>query len=424
MDLFGSAEKDMPLAWRLKPTGLDELVGQEHLLGPGRPLRNLIEKDRIVSLILFGPPGTGKTAIAQIIARRTDSFFISLNAVTSGLKEIRDSVSASKKGRTILFVDEIHRFNKIQQDALLPHVESGDITLIGASTHNPFFSLVPALASRSIIFQLNPLKPREIRAIVLRAMDDPRGIPDKDVTMDDEALDFLVSLSDGDARRALNMLELSYLTLIGSGESKHLTLAHVQDAVQTKTLYYDEDDHYDTISAFIKSMRGTDPDAAIYWLTKMIESGEDPLFLARRIVICASEDVGNADPDALLIAVAALHAVEKIGMPECAIPLAQATLYIACAPKSNSSIEALGNARSKIRSGYIERVPAHLRDSHYSGAKRLGSGSGYKYPHDYPGHYVAQSYMQNAEQFYFPTEEGFEKALKNRIEKRRKLADG
>lgn len=424
MDLFGAAEKDMPLAWRLKPTNLDEFVGQRHLLGEGRPLRNLIEKDRIVSLILFGPPGTGKTAIAQIIARRTNSFFISLNAVTSGIKEIRDSVSASRKGRTILFIDEIHRFNKTQQDALLPHVESGDIVLIGASTHNPFFSLVPALASRSIIFQFDQLKPKEIHSILFRAINDPRGIADKELTADDDALDFIVSLSDGDARRALNMLELSYLTLVGTGERKHLTLAHVQDAVQTKTLYYDEDDHYDTISAFIKSMRGSDPDASIYWLAKMIESGEDPMFLARRIVICASEDVGNADPDALLIAVAALHAVEKIGMPEGAIPLAHATLYIACAPKSNAAYSALGNAREKIRSGYVEKVPAHLRDSHYSGAKRLGSGIGYKYPHNHPGHYVSQSYMQNYEQFYFPTEEGFEKTLRNRMEKRRKQADG
>jgi len=424
MDLFGAAEKDMPLAWRLKPSALDEFIGQEHLLGTGRPLRQLIEKDRIISLILFGPPGSGKTAIAQVIARRTNSFFISLNAVTSGIKEIRDAVSSSRKGRTILFVDEIHRFNKTQQDALLPHVESGDIILIGASTHNPFFSLVPALASRSMIFQFNALSPKEIRTVLLRGVTDPRGLNDNALTIDDDALDYLTSLSDGDARRALNMLEISYLTLNRSEGEKRLTLSHVQDAVQKKTLYYDEDDHYDTISAFIKSMRGSDPDASIYWLTKMIEAGEDPLFLARRIVICAAEDVGNADPDALLVAVSALHALEKIGMPEGAIPLAQATLYIAAAPKSNASYMALNKAREHLKSGYVQDVPVHLRDSHYSGAKRLGAGSGYKYPHNYPDHYVSQAYMEKAEQFYFPTEQGFEKTMKTRIEKRRKQANG
>ncbi|MGE5894346.1 MAG: replication-associated recombination protein A [bacterium] len=423
MDLFGASEKEMPLAWRLRPRNLDEFSGQEHILAPGRPLRNLIEKDKIVSLILFGPPGSGKTALAHIIAQKTDSQFISLNAVTGGIKDIRDAVSAARHRRTILFVDEIHRFNKIQQDALLPHVESGEITLIGASTHNPFFSLVPALASRSIIFPFHPLTPSEIRAVLKRALDDPRGIQHPGLTVAEEALDFIASWSDGDARRALNMLELSYLTFRKDSASLHLTLDLVQEAIQTKTLYYDEDDHYDTISAFIKSMRGSDPDAAVYWLSKMIEAGEDPMFLARRIVICASEDVGNADPHALTLAVSAMSAVEKIGMPEGAIPLAQAAIYIACSPKSNASYAALTKATEKIRSGYIQEVPPHLRDSHYSGAQRLGAGIGYKYPHDYEGGYIEQQYMEIPERFYEPKERGFEKTLKYRIQRRRKQAD-
>ena len=419
MDLFGAPKKEMPLAWRLRPSELSEFRGQEHLLAAGKPLRELIEKDRIVSLILYGPPGTGKTALAEIIAKRTRANFVSLNAVTSGVKEIRDSLTTARHGRTILFVDEIHRFNRMQQDALLPHVESGEILLIGASTHNPFFSLVPALASRSMIFQFNPLSPDDIRAILQRALSHPDGINDPDLSVDTEAIDFITTISDGDARRALNVLEVSCLTL-GDHHPRRLTLHHVQESIQRKSAYYGEDDHYDTISAFIKSMRGSDPDATIYWLAKMVDAGEDPMFIARRIVICASEDVGNADPSALGIAVSAMNAVEKIGLPEGAIPLAQAAIYVACAPKSNAAYMALREATDRIRNDSIQAVPEHLRDASYKGAKRLGAGKGYRYPHDYEGHYVEQQYMLKPERFYRPSREGYEIKIAQRIEARRK----
>jgi putative ATPase len=420
VNLFGASEKDMPLAWRLRPEDLSEFTGQDHLLSGGKPLRELIDRDRIVSLIFYGPPGTGKTALAEIIAKRTRANFISLNAVTSGIKEIRDSLTTARHGKTILFIDEIHRFNRMQQDALLPHVESGEIILIGASTHNPFFALVPALASRSMIFQFNPLSPDEIRAIIDRALTDHKGINDPQLSVDKDAVEIITTLSDGDARRALNILELSYLTLSGSDREKRITLDHVQESIQRKSAYYDEDDHYDTISAFIKSMRGSDPDATIYWLSKMIDAGEDPMFIARRIVICASEDVGNADPDALNLAVSAMNALEKIGLPEGAIPLSQAALYIACAPKSNASYVALKEATNRIRHDAIQQVPVHLKDAHYKGAKRLGAGKGYKYPHDYEGHYVSQQYMLSPERFYRPSKEGFEKTISQMIEARRK----
>ncbi|GBE31869.1 replication-associated recombination protein A [bacterium BMS3Bbin05] len=410
----------MPLAWRLRPVSLAEFTGQEHLLGEGKPLRKLIEKDRIVSLILYGPPGTGKTALAGIIAKKTRANFISLNAVTSGIKEIRDSLTTARHGKTILFIDEIHRFNRIQQDALLPHVESGEITLIGTSTHNPFFALVSALASRSMIFEFNPLRPEEIRTILNRAFSSPDGINDPDLAADDDAIGLITTLSDGDARRALNILEISCMTLPEGTGPGHLTLEHVQEAIQRKSAYYDEDDHYDTVSAFIKSMRGSDPDAAIYWLSKMIDAGEDPMFIARRIVICASEDVGNADPAALTVAVSAMNALEKTGLPEGAIPLAQAAIYIACAPKSNASYMALKEATDRIRNDYIQEVPGHLRDSHYTGAKRLNAGKGYKYPHDYDGHFISQKYMVKPERFYRPSGEGYEKTISEIMESRRK----
>ncbi|MGW8273085.1 MAG: replication-associated recombination protein A [Thermodesulfovibrionales bacterium] len=423
MDLFKAPEKEKPLAWRLRPGTLEEFLGQEHLLSPGRPLRNLIERDRIVSLILYGPPGTGKTALAHVIAARTNAQFLAINAVTSGVKEIREAVQESRRRRTILFIDEIHRFNRVQQDALLPHVESGEIILIGASTHNPFFALVPALASRSTIFQFSRLSRIHIAALLRRAVSDPRGLGEPELAVDEEVFDLIASLSDGDARRALNMLELAFLTMSAGGGAPRLTASHLREAIQTKTLYYDEDDHYDTISAFIKSMRGSDPDAAVYWLSKMVEAGEDPMFIARRIVICASEDIGNADPQALPLAVAAMNAVEKIGMPEGAIPLAHATIYLACAPKSNASYLALNRATEAIRQGYVQEVPLHLRDSHYKGADRLGSGVGYKYPHDYEGGWVEQQYMGLPASYYEPTERGFERTLKERMDKRRKRAD-
>ncbi len=419
MDLFGATNKDRPLASRLRPGDLSEFVGQEHILSAGKPLRKLIEKDKIVSLIFYGPPGSGKTALAEIIAGRTNANFITLNAVTSGIKEIRDSLTTARHGKTILFVDEIHRFNRMQQDALLPHVESGEIILIGASTHNPFFSLVPALASRSMIFQFEPLSREEIGMVIDRAIEHPDGLNAPGLAMEDKAKDMITSLSDGDARKALNMLELSYLTAPGEG-TKVITLEHVQSSVQRKSSYYDEDDHYDTISAFIKSMRGSDPDASVYWLSKMIDSGEDPMFIARRIVICASEDVGNADPNALNVAVSAMQALEKIGLPEGAIPLAQATIYIACAPKSNASYVALKEATHSIRNSTTQEVPAHLRDASYKGAKRLGAGIGYVYPHDHEGHFVEQQYMMSPERFYRPSQEGFEKTISERIERRRK----
>lgn len=404
----------------MQPGSLDEFLGQPHLLALNKPLRKLIEADRIVSLILFGPPGSGKTALARIIAGRTRAAFITLNAVTAGVRDIRDAAHAAGKGRTILFVDEIHRFNKTQQDALLPHIESGELTLIGASTQNPFFSLVPALSSRSVIFQFKPLSPDDIRLLIRKALSDSRGLGDFGVSADEEALEFLTAASEGDARRALNILELSFLAAEAApGGSCRITSGLVREAIQNKALYYSEDDHYDTISAFIKSMRGSDPDASVYWLAKMVQSGEDPLFIARRIVICASEDVGNADPQALVVAMAAFHAVEKIGMPEGRIPLAQAAIYVAAAPKSNASYMAIGKAMEAVEKAPLQAVPDHLKDAHYQGAKRLGAGRGYLYPHNYPGHYIGQAYLPEHLSLYEPSSEGFEKLIKSRLTKRR-----
>lgn len=409
----------------MQPEDFDDLLGQSHIVGPNKPLRRLIEEDRIVSLILYGPPGTGKTAIAHIIARKTHGRFIAINAVTAGVKDIRDAVAAARNGRTILFVDEIHRFNKLQQDGLLPSVETGDITLIGASTQNPFFALVPALSSRSVIFQLHPLSPADVAALVRTAVADPqKGLGSQDVEIENTAVDFIASVSEGDARRALNILELSFLSAEKKDGRRLITVEIVKQAIQNKTLYYDENDHYDTISAFIKSMRGSDPDATVYWLAKMIESGEDPLFIARRIVICAAEDVGNADPQALVVATAALQAFEKIGMPEGRIPLAQAALYVATAPKSNASYLAINAAIDRVRNAPVQPVPVHLKDAHYSGAQRLGSGEGYRYPHDFEHHHVAQQYLAEPLSLYHPSSEGFEKIIQSRIRKRRVNTDG
>jgi putative ATPase len=422
LELFKTQRSTPPLAWRMQPEDFDDFLGQSHLLGSRQPLRRLIEEDKIISLILYGPPGTGKTALAHIIAKKTRAQFISVNAVTAGIKEIREAVSSIKSEKTILFVDEIHRFNKIQQDALLPHIETGELTLIGASTQNPFFALVPALSSRSMIFQFRPISREDLKRLIARALSDTKGLGDHNASIEEDAADFIASVSEGDARRALNIVELAFLSSDGEG-NRVITLGHVKEVLQNKTLYYDEDEHYDTISAFIKSMRGSDPDAAIYWMARMIESGEDPLFIARRIVICASEDVGNADPQALVLAVSAMHALEKIGMPEGRIPLAQAAIYIAAAPKSNASYAALERAAEEIRTQPVQQVPDHLKDSHYAGSKRLGAGKGYLYPHSFDGHYIKQDYMNIHKSFYTPSPEGYEKVIKSRLQKRRSTSD-
>lgn len=412
-----------PLAWRMQPKDLEEFVGQSHILGPGKPLRRLIEEDKLASLIFFGPPGTGKTCLARIIARRTRSFFISLNAVVAGVKEIRDALENAKKGRTILFIDEIHRFNRLQQDALLPAVEQGEIILIGASTYNPFFSLVPALSSRSILFQFYPLTTEELVRILKKALVEPAGLGGEAISCDETVLRHIASLSEGDARRALNILELSSFIATELDGKKIITVEVVNEAVQHKSIYYDEQERYDTISAFIKSMRGSDPDATLYWLAKMLESGEDPLYIARRIVILASEDIGNADPHALVIAQSAMSAVQEIGMPEARIILSQAAIYMAQAPKSNSCYMAIENALEEVRKRPLQPVPAHLRDTHYQGASRLGAGKGYKYPHEYEGHYVRQTYMPERKVFYKPSSQGYERIIEKRLRKRRLLRD-
>jgi len=419
MELF-EIDRRSPLAWRMQPRNLDEFIGQSHILGHGKPLREAIERDSIVSLILYGPPGTGKTSLAHIIAKKTRAFFISLNAVTSGVGDIKDAIkSARKAGRTILFIDEIHRFNKLQQDALLPDVENGTVTLIGASTQNPFFSIIPALSSRSMIFQFFPLSEAEIRTLLEGVLQDrEKGFGGQDITLEPDALAFISSNSEGDARRALNALEMGVF-ILNSTERRSYGLELAKEVLQKKSLYYSEDEHYNTISAFIKSMRGGDPDAALYWLAKMIESGEDPLYIVRRIIICASEDVGNADPRALQTAVAALHAVESVGMPEGRIILAQAAIYITMAPKSNASYTGIENALTSVREERLSPVSDHLKGTGYKGATRLGAGIGYKYPHDHKGHYVEQQYFTGNKTFFFPSDEGYEKIFRNRLRKRR-----
>ncbi len=414
---------DQPLAWRMRPRDLSEFAGQEHILGPGKLLRRAIETDRFMSLILYGPPGVGKTALAHLIAERSRTHFISLNAVTAGVADIRKvaheaSLERSQSGkRTILFIDEIHRFTRVQQDALLPDVERGNITLIGASTSNPFFAIIPALSSRSQIFEFKPLKDEDIKILILRAVaDKERGLGNLSVKLTPDALEFLVARSNGDARRALNALEIGVLSTAPGADGAILYDLHTaEESIQKKALVYDEDEHYDTISAFIKSMRGSDPDAALYWMAKMIVAGEDPLFIARRIVIAASEDVGNADPRAIMVATAAYQAVERIGMPEGALPLAQAAVYVAAAPKSNASYLGIKEAMKDVEEGKLAPVPDHLKDSHYKGAARLGRGKGYKYPHDYPGHYVTQDYLPQKRDYYRPTEQGEEKRIKERL---------
>jgi putative ATPase len=413
----------------MRPRDLSEFVGQDHVLGPGRLLRRAIESGRFMSVILYGPPGVGKTALAHLIADRSRAPFVSLNAVTAGVADIRKvsqeaALETARSGtRTILFVDEIHRFTRVQQDALLPDVERGTITLIGASTSNPFFAIIPALSSRSQIFEFKPLSHDDVKTLLARALADPeRGLGSQQIALAPDALEFIIARSNGDGRRALNALELGVLsTSPGPDGVIRYDLSIAQESIQQKALVYDEDEHYDTISAFIKSMRGSDPDAALYWMAKMIHAGEDPLFIARRIVIAASEDVGNADPRALMIATAAYQAVERIGMPEGQLPLAQAAVYVASAPKSNAAYLGIRAALKDIEEGTLLPVPDYLKDASYKGASRMGRGKGYKYPHDYPGHYVPQKYLPQQRDYYRPTEQGDEKRIKERLAGLRKM---
>src|SRR3989338_6549584 len=436
MDLFEEKlEKKKPshepLAVRVRPSSLKEFVGQEHLLGPGKLLTRAIESDRISSLILYGPPGTGKTTLATVVSAETKSHYEPLNAVTSNVSEIRKAIdqakrrSEIKRQKTILFIDEIHRFNKAQQDVLMPDVEKGNPILIGATTHNPFFSIVPALLSRSLVLELKPLSEKEIRLILKRALEDKtRGLGYYPVLLDEDALDFLSRVSDGDARRALNALELGVLTTKNENGRVHFTKQIAEESIQKKAVVYDadEDGHYDTISAFIKSMRGSDPDAALYYLAKMLYAGEDPRFIARRIAICAAEDVGNADPQALVLANAAFQVSEFIGMPEVRIPLAQAAVYLACAPKSNASYLGIESAMKDIAQNKTLEVPSHLKDTHYKGAELLERGKGYQYANDYEGHFVDQAYLTERKQYYIPTDQGYEKNFKAYLESLRKTA--
>src|SRR4030042_1417584 len=410
MELFEKDNLIPPLAYRMSPCTLDEYVGQKHILGPGKLLRRAIEADRITSLILYGPPGIGKTALAKIIARKTKSDFEWLNAATIGLDELRKVIQQAKKKkivgiRTILFLDEIHWFNKLQKDALLPDFEEGNIILIAATVENPFFYVNSTSLSRSQVFQHKPLEKEELLEIMRRAVNDKeRGLGNLGITADEDALNHIAEMSDGDARKALSALEIASVTTSPNSDGRiRITIKIAEESIQKKNIVYDKkgDQHYDTISAFIKSMRGSDPDAAIYYLAKMLYVGEDPRFIARRIVICASEDVGNADPMALVVATSALRAAEFVGMPEAKIPLAQATIYIAKAPKSNACYKAIEAAMEDVEKEQTMEVPDHLKDSHYLGAKKLGHGQGYKYHHDYEG-YVEQDYLPKKKKYYKP----------------------
>jgi putative ATPase len=417
---------DAPLAARMRPRDLDEFVGQRHFLAEGRLLWRMITADRVSSLIFYGPPGTGKTALAYIIAQNSQARFVSLNATTTNVAQVRDALASAvalrrQSGRrSVLFVDELHRFNRAQQDVLLPDVERGNVTLIGATTHNPFHSINSALLSRSSIFEFRPLSCDEVVLLMRRAIEDAeRGLGARPIDADDDALEFLARSSDGDARRALSALEVAILSVPGGADERvRLDLPLAEASMQRKALVYDRDGdgHYDTASAFIKSMRGSDPDAALYWMAKMFEGGEDPRFIARRIVICAAEDVGNAAPNALVIATAAQQAVEFVGMPEARIPLAQAVTYIATAPKSNAAYAAIEAAMKDVHDGRTLPVPDALKGTGYAGVERLGHGKGYKYAHSYEGNWVDQDYLPTTRIYYRPTANGHEKAIKERLD--------
>ena len=430
MDLFEymrqqNMKDESPLASRLRPTTLDEVVGQQHIVGKDKLLYRAIKADKLSSNIFYGPPGTGKTTLAKVIANTTSAEFMQINATSAGKKDMEEVVAAAKNNqgmygkKTILFIDEIHRFNKGQQDYLLPFVEDGTIILIGATTENPYFEVNPALLSRSVIFELKKLSTEDIRTLLLRAVNDTeKGMGSYHAQMDDDALEFLADMANGDARAALTAIELGILTTDRSEDGIiHITLDVASECIQKRVINYDKtgDNHYDTISAFIKSMRGSDPDAAVYYLARMLYAGEDVKFIARRIMILASEDIGNADPQALQVAVAAAQAVERLGMPEARIVLAQAVTYMASAPKSNSAINAIDKAMRVVQETKTPPVPVHLQDAHYKSAGKLGHGKGYKYAHDYENHYVKQQYLPDGltgEVFYEPSENGYEQQIR------------
>lgn len=435
MDLFeymreNSKEKESPLAARMRPRTLDEVVGQQHIIARDKLLYRAISADKLSSIILYGPPGTGKTTLARVIAGTTKAEFMQINATVAGKKDMEEVVGKAKDNlgmygkKTILFIDEIHRFNKGQQDYLLPFVEDGTVILIGATTENPYFEVNGALISRSVIFELKPLTAEDIKVLLNRAVTDKeRGMGAYRAVLEPDAADFLADLADGDARHALNAIELGILTTERSSDGLiHITRDVAQECIQKKVARYDKDgdNHYDTISAFIKSMRGSDPDAAVYYLARMLNAGEDPKFIVRRMMVCASEDVGNADPQALQVAVAASLAVERLGMPEARITLAQAASYIATAPKSNASICAIDDAMATVRETGNLPIPSHLQDAHYKSAAKLGHGIGYKYAHDYPNNYVEQQYLPyelNGKEFYNPSGNGYEVKIKEHMKK-------
>jgi putative ATPase len=433
MDLFGDVRKKnmtrvAPLPVRMRPRNLDEFVGQTHFLGKGKLLRRMLEADRLTSVIFYGPPGTGKTTLASLIASYTKSQFEQVNAAAVGVKEVRQILDTARDRlgntgtRTVLFLDEIHRFNRAQQDILLPDVEAGLVLLVGATTENPFFAVNSPLISRSQIFQFSPISEEDIRSLIKRAIaDEERGYGKLAVTIDDDALNHWAVTSDGDARRALMALEVAVLSTEKDAEGAplHITLDIAEQSVQRKAIVYDAtgDEHYDAASAFIKSMRGSDPDAAVYWVARMLEAGEDPRFVARRIAILASEDIGNADPQALVVAAAAFDVCEKIGMPEAQLTLGQAAIYMATAPKSNASAMAIWAAMKDVREGRTLPVPKHLRDGHYAGSKRLGHGKGYQYAHDHADGYVDQDYLGVERTYYTPTDRGFEAEITARMDR-------
>ena len=435
MDLFdfmreNTMDKESPLASRLRPATLDEVVGQQHIIGKDKLLYRAIKADKLGSVIFYGPPGTGKTTLAKVIANTTSADFKQINATGAGRKDLEEIVKEARDSlgmfgrKTILFVDEIHRFNKGQQDYLLPFVEDGTLTLIGATTENPYFEVNGALLSRSRVFELKPLEREDIRELIRRAVyDRDKGMGAYNAVIDEEAMNFLADVANGDARAALNAVELGIMTTErDAADGKiHIDIDVAQECIQKRVVRYDKDgdNHYDTISAFIKSMRGSDPDAAVYYLARMLYAGEDMKFIARRIMICAAEDVGNADPQALVVAVAAAQAAERIGLPEAQIILSQAVTYVASAPKSNAACNAVFEALEAVRSSKTMPVPVHLQDAHYKGAAKLGHGQGYLYAHDFPNHYVKQQYLPDGMEervFYRPTENGYEKKIKEHME--------